>query len=236
MRYLFLHLLLVVSASISAAVHVSGKAVVYVVPDEVVLTVGVEVTDTEIEKAQLRNEQIVAAAQKLCTEFGIKASDMSTNCLSLDALYNDQYRKKEFLHYEAVNTIAISVKDISRVAELRKRLIQVGVNRIHGVKFKSADFKKHREQAREMACKAALEKATKMLAVFNQKPGALKQLSEGHVGNGFHYYGNAWYGYNGHANMAQNVNDSAELDGNDQGLALGKIAISAQVSAQFEIQ
>ena len=236
MRYVGMFILFAVCTGISAAVHVSGKAVVYVVPDEVILTVGIEVTDVEIEKAQLQNEQIVVAAQKVCADMGIKPGDLSTNCLSLDARYDDDYRKKRFLHYVALNTMAISIKDISRVAELRKQLIKVGVNRIHGVKFKSTTFKEHREKAREMACKAALEKATKMLAVFNQKPGALKQLSEGNVGNGFHYYGNAWYGYNRHANMAQNINDAAEAGGDDQGLALGKIAISAQVSVQFEIQ
>ena len=51
---------------LGAAVHVSGKAVVYVVPDEVILTVGVENTHKDVEVAQSENERVVTAAKKVC--------------------------------------------------------------------------------------------------------------------------------------------------------------------------
>ena len=174
----------------------------------------------------------------MCKSLGVADRDINTNCLSLDARYKDNYERRNFIHYVATNTMAISVKDPGRLSELRKQLIKAGVNRIVGVQFKSSDFKQHREKARHMACEAALEKATKMLAVFKQKPGRLTSLSEGHAGNYFHYYGNSWYGYgNRQYNMTQNVASHApgNAEAEDAGLALGKIAIRAQVAAQFAL-
>ncbi len=62
--------------------------------------------------------------------------------------------------------------------ELVTKVLQAGVNYVHGIDFQTTEFKKYREQARNLALRAAKEKAEMMAGVLGQSAGAPIQINE----------------------------------------------------------
>jgi uncharacterized protein YggE len=115
--------------------------------------------------------------------------------------------------------------------------LQAGVNYIHGVDFQTTELRKYRDQARELALKAAQEKAEMMAATLGQKIGKPLQINEVTIGAPW-WYSSSWWGYGRQTGMTQNVTQNA---GDNQGetsdtIALGKISIRANVTVTFELQ
>ena len=61
-------------------------------------------------------------------------------------------------------------------------VLAAGVTNIHGIDFQTTEIKKYREQARELALKAAKEKAEKMAAVLGTIDRRPLQISESYLG------------------------------------------------------
>ena len=119
------------------------------------------------------------------------------------------------------------------------KIVINGVNYIHGIDFQTTEFKKYREQARELALKAAKEKAEKMAAVLGQSVGAPIQISESYSGSPWWYW-SSWsgWGYGRNQSMAQNVIENVPGDSGEisETVALGKISIRAAVTVTFELK
>ena len=157
---------------------------------------------------------------------------MQTDHLSIEPRWETESHRERFIGHFVRNSLSVTLSDPAKVEELVTRVLQAGVNYIHGIDFETTEFKKHREKAREMALLAAREKAEKMAAVLGQKVGAPLQINEG--------YWSSWsgWGYRGGQGVIQNAMQNAPSAPEDTGdtVALGKIAIRANVSATFELQ
>ena len=211
-------------------ITVTGEAVVNVKPDRIVLSFGIETSDQTIAVARQKNADAFKKAVAAIKECGIPEKDVQTDHLSIEPRYKDGYRAGGFLGYFVSNTVAVISNSPEKVEELVTGLLQAGVNHIHGIDFQTTEFKKHREQAREMALKAAREKAEKMASVLGQFIGSPIQISETHLGFG---------GYNSRRGgaMSQNaVQDDAGPGETTDTIALGKISIRAAVGVTFELR
>jgi len=138
------------------------------------------------------------------------------------------------------NTFVVTLAETGKVEGLVTKVLQAGVNYIHGIDFQSIEFKKYREQARELALKAAKEKAEKMAAVLNQSVGAPIQINENYSGSPWWYY-SSWsgWGYGRSHGMSQNVIQNVQGGGSgeiSETIALGKISIRANVGVTFELK
>jgi len=137
------------------------------------------------------------------------------------------------------NALVVNLTEADKLEGVVTRVLQAGVNYIHGIDFQTTEFKKYREQARELALKAAKEKAEKMAAVLGQSVGSPVQISEGYGGSPWSYY-SSWYGwgYGRTQGMTQNVVQNAQGGSGEspETISLGKIAIRANVSVVFELK
>jgi uncharacterized protein YggE len=146
-------------------ITVTGEAVVNVKPDRIVLSFGIETSDQAIAAARQKNADAFKKAVAAIKECGIPEKDIQTDHLSIEPRYKDGYRGGAFLGYFVSNTVAVISNSPEKLEDLVTKLLEAGVSHIHGIEFQTTEFKKHREQAREMALKAAKEKAEKMAAV-----------------------------------------------------------------------
>jgi len=217
-------------------VTVTGEAVVNVVPDEVVLTLGVESSDKQLRRAKSLNDervkQVLAAAEKL----GIPAKDIQTDHISIEPRYRDNYEQRDFVGYFVRQTIEITLKDISQFENLLTDALDAGANYVHGIQFRTSELRKHKDEARALAIKAAREKAVALAQELDQnvgKPYAIREDQEGW-----------WSGYNtgwgsaGGLGMTQNVvqnagNGDTEMEG---AFAPGQIGVTARVTVSFELE
>jgi uncharacterized protein YggE len=227
------------SISSQSKITVNGDAIVKVQPDQIIITFGIETWDKNIMLAKQENNDIMKKAVAASKESGIEEKNIQTDYLSIEPRYEDNYNKKNFIGYFVRNTFIVTMTDPGKVEELVTKVLQSGVNYIHRIDFQTTEFKKYREQARELALKAAKEKAEKMAAVLGQVVGEPIQISEGYGGSGWWYY-SSWSGWgNGrysqmNQNIVQNINNSTEQI--SETIALGKISIRANVNVVFELK
>jgi hypothetical protein len=217
-------------------ITVSGEAVVKVVPDEVVLTLGVESSDKQLRRAKSLNdervEQVLAAAEKL----GILAKNIQTDHISIEPRYRDSYEQRDFIGYFVRQTIVITLKDVSQFEDLLTAVLDAGANYVHGIQFRTTELRKHKDEARALAIKAAREKAVALAQELGQKVGKPYSIREDQEGWGSGY--NSWWGGAGGLGMTQNVVQNAgsagmEMDG---ALAPGQIGVTARVTVSFELE
>ena len=220
-------------------IMVNGEAVVKVEPDQIIITFGVETWDNDIMIAKQKNNDIMKKAMTVIKDFKIPDADVQTDYLSVEPRYDDNFDKRNFIGYFIRNTFVVTLSDPEKVEDLVTSVLQSGVNYIHGISFQTTQFKKYREQARDLALNAAKEKAEKMAGSLGQSIGEPLQINEGYGGSDWWYY-NSWsgWGYNRSNVMSQNIvqniqNSSGQLS---ETIALGKISIKANVSVTFELK
>ncbi len=211
----------------------------YVQPDKIVVRLGIETEDKEIMTAKQKNGEILKTALATIQGCGVAPRDIQTDHLSLEPRWRDQHPRKEFIGYVVRNSLTVTLADVTKLEPLVTQLLAAGVNYIHGVDFQTTQFKQRREEARELALKAAREKAQKMAATLGQSVGAPLSITEGYGGSGSWCY-SSWsgWGYSRSEGMTQNaVQDAGGRAGEDSDtVALGKIGIRASVTVSFELK
>ena len=227
-------------AAVIPRISVTGEATVYVQPDKIVVTLGVETWDMDVVTAKNKNNEILARAVEVIKAAGLTNKDYQTDHLSIEPRWREVYERqtRDFLGYFVRNTVAVTLTDVTKIESLITDVLKAGVNYIHGIDFQSTEFKKHREEAREMALKAAKEKAEKMAGALDEEIGAVLEIQE-HGGNPWYYSGwNSWgFGRGGGNAMTQNAAIVQEGSApNSETIALGKIGITVSVSVTFELK
>ena len=221
-------------------ITVNGEAEVNVVPNEVILTLGVETRDASLATAKTQNDAAVKNVLKLAKEFKIDDKYIQTDYLGITPIY-DEYNKikeKDISGYLVRKTIAITLKDVSKFETFLQRALDSGVNYVHGVQFRTTELRKYRDQARSLAIKAAREKAVDLAQELGQKIGKPHNIQE-YSGGWWSGYG-SWWGQSWNSGMSQNViqnsvggQGSSDSEG---AVALGQIKVNANVTVSFELE
>ena len=218
-------------------INVTGEAEVMVVPDEVDFTIGIQTRNQMLSMAQAVNSNSVKTVIDLVQSFGVAPDDIQTNYINISRDCYWCYAGEQG-DYVVRNTITIKLRDISQFEDVLMAVSQLNNISIHSIEFCTSDLRKYRDQARELALKAAQEKAQDMTAAVGATAGDVLSIQE--LQNDYYSWYSSWYGSWGssNANYSQNVmvmseQPSAPLDGS---LAPGRIAIKASVSVQFEIK
>jgi uncharacterized protein YggE len=85
----------------------------------------------------------------------------------------------QLLGYQVPQVVTVTLTDVSKYEDLMTNSLKVGVNRVDGINFFVADPKKHIEEARLQAVRAARDKAKAMAAELGQTIGKPWEISEG---------------------------------------------------------
>ncbi|RJO65699.1 MAG: DUF541 domain-containing protein [Candidatus Omnitrophota bacterium] len=216
-------------------ITVTGEAEIKVAPDEVVLTLGVETNNKDINIAKSENDlkvqKIIAVAKRL----KIEEKHIQTDYINIEPRYKDQWENRDFVGYFVRKNISITLRDTSKFEELLSSVLDAGVNYVHGIDFRTTELRKHRDEARALAIKAAQEKANDLAKQLNQAVGKPYKIQEGMFGWWSGYFGGWGRGYRGtmSQNVVQNAGGSAE---GGSSIALGQITVKAQITVSFELE
>jgi hypothetical protein len=218
-----------------AKITVTGEATVNVKPDKIVLVLGIDTSDADVVVAKRKNGELMKKAVEIAKECGVQEKQIQTDYLSIEPRWKDGYDRENFLGYFVVNTLMVTLSDLEQLDRLITSVLQAGISRINGIDYQSTQFKKYREQARELALKAAKEKGEKMSAVLGQKIGKPIQISENYTRSG--WYG-GWGGGRSSGMNQQVVNAISDVGGDGEiteSVALGMLGIGASVTVTFEL-
>lgn len=213
-------------------ISTSGEAVVYVVPDEVVVGLGIETFDKDLDKAKTRNDEAAARLLKAIRELKIEEKHIHTDVMQVEI----RYISSTHLVIDGFVTrraYSITLKDVKLFEKLVDTAIKSGANQLQGFEFKTTELRKHRDEARKMAIKAAKEKAQDLAKELECKVAKPRTITEG---GGYSSYG--WNRYNWAQNNFQNaaqVVGGGAAEG-EQTMPLGQIGIRASVSVTFDLE
>ena len=200
-------------------VEVVGEGIVYATPDMVNISISIEKEGLDLKNLRQKNGEAVAQVLQLLSK-ELPMENFQTIYVSL---YKDDYNKLN--KYRVVQNINVKLEDISKYDNLMNAIFDAGVNRIDGISFGVKNKEKLLQEARVAAIDDARKKALLYAVSLDQNIGKAIQIKE----------------VNSHFNDIQPVERMSKMslgspaNGNDNTLAVGKIAIEAQVNVAFEL-
>jgi hypothetical protein len=230
----------------SRSIQVNGVAVVNVTPDRALIKLGVQSNGRSAKEAQARNAATIRQVVKALKALGIESKDIATDWYVIEPLYED-YDSLRIKGYRIYNIIEITMRDVSKANDAIVAAFQAGANQVVDVQFYTSELRKYRDQARDLAMKAATEKAEALSGAAGADVGCVLTINENTYSR-FYFGGWIWYGYgygydSSNQNLwTQNVVQSAaptggEAPSQDDGpLSAGQISIRAEVNASFGLK
>lgn len=214
-------------------ISTSGEALIQVAPDEVIVNVGVETFDPSLDKSKEANREAAERMLRALRAMGIEERHIQTSNLELEIRYHTREPLMRIEGYLARRAYAIVLKDPKQLEAVTDAALKNGANRLLGIDFRTTELRKHRDEARKMAIKAAKEKAVALAAELDCRIGAPRSIHEG--GGSFGYVGSHWGrgGYSMSQNTMQVVGDPGS---GGETLPLGQVGIRANVSVTFDLQ
>ncbi|HEY0544083.1 MAG TPA: SIMPL domain-containing protein [Pyrinomonadaceae bacterium] len=225
-------------------IAVTGTVELEVVPDEVVFSLEVTKLDKDLQTAKRLNDESVSKILELTRRFGVTPQNVKTTAITVEMKYEtvrnqktkiydedgDEVVKRVFKGYEISKTVVARLTDVSRFEEFFEEALKTGVTEVSNVGFETSKFREYKIQARELALKAAREKAIAMTAAIGQTIGKAIYIGEG---EGIVSVANR---SNNFVITGQDNNDNRST-GNFQGVtttfALGAIKVKSSVTIIF---
>ncbi len=244
-QHLLSAILIVATAPVFAQLSVTGSAEIKVAPDVVEIDLGIDVRRAKLEDAQKATSERLADTLKALAACGVPDKDVQSDFINIHPIYKNETSSDKTVpeYFELQRCIRVILHDVKSFDTVLNAALAAGVTDIHNIEFKSTELRKHRDQARINAVKAAREKAELMAKELDVKVGKVVSITENpYQGSGYYsyygYYGSMWRNgrYNSNS-YQQNSSQSVGGDGATSGtLAPGQIGISASVQVVFQIE
>lgn len=222
-------------------ITVTGTAEMRVVPDEVVFSLDVTKTDKDLQTAKRLNDEAVGKVLELTRRFGILPENVKTDYISVEMKYEqireakkkiydengDEVGTKIFRGYEVSKTVIVKLTDIARFEEFFGESLKTGISEINSVSFQTSKLRENKDKARDMAMKAAREKAAAMAAAINQTIGKAVRIAESGAAN------TSYNNYSANAASSNSVGTGGNFSESVATFAPGAIKVEAQVTVVF---
>lgn len=184
--------------------------------------------DSVLASAKAENDRLVNGLQQLARQLGIDKKHVQTDRVRIRPKYIEYEGGVSFVHYSVSTKVEFLLTDPSKYETLMLGAVELGVDRVGGIRMYSSEFRKHRDQALKEAVKAAWEKARDMAAVLGEEIDRVHSLEEG----------GGWWRRSGGSSFTSNrmieIDDPSSVE--QELIALGQIPIRARVQAVFELK
>jgi uncharacterized protein YggE len=222
-------------------IQVSGTAVVNVQPNRVLIQLGVQSNGRSPKEVQAVNANTISRVTKSLQTLGVASRDIATDWYVIQPLY-EEYDSLRIKGYRIYNVVAITLRDVQRANEIIAAAFQAGANQVVNVEYYTSDLRKYRDQARELAMKAAMEKARDLAHTAGAETECVLNINE----NTWSYLNDTgwswWYRGGNNSLWTQNVVQNAAPTGSegntieDGPVSPGQISIKAEVHASFSLK
>ena len=227
-------------------IEVAGKAEIAVEPDSATISVDFTKLDKVLDNARKANEEGVSKMLQIAKKYSIPPQDVRTNNISVAMKYisvrdrqrpvydedGDEVGTREFQGYEVSRSVTIKLTRLEQFDALFNEILGTQPTEIDSVKFETSRLIELREKAREMAMKAAHEKAKSMTAAIGQTVGKAVKISE--VTATDRYYSNLTSNSNSFAADGA-PSRTASVSTNLATFSAGSISVEASVNIVFQL-
>jgi uncharacterized protein YggE len=216
-------------------VTVTGEAEVKVQPDAVTITLGLETRNRDLAALKSLDDQKTRSIIAALAAAGVPGKDIRMDYLNLQPELEGATSRRVLAGYIQRTTLLVDLKDLSRFDGVITASLQAGVEYIHGVEFRTSQLRRHRDEARSLALKAAREKAVLLAGELGGRLGRPRSIQEYPAGYWSSY--GSWWGRGslmGSQNVVQGTNSGNS--GPEGPMAPGTISVSARVGVIFDLE
>lgn len=150
-------------------ITVKGTGSINIKPDTVVISTGVDSGHPDIGVALEDNNKIMSKIFKGLNELGINKDQIKTSNYHVYLYKPYNKESNEIEEYRVSNTIVINIKDLEIVDTVLDKLINLGANKIDGIRFTSQDREGYKKELMTEAVKDARSKAEFLAELENMK-------------------------------------------------------------------
>jgi uncharacterized protein YggE len=220
-------------------IQVSGSASVKVVPDRALIQLGVQSNAASVGVVRAANDGAVKKLLLALNAAGVQSKDISTDRYSIQPIYRE-YDDLTIKGYRINNMVAVTLRDVDKTSAVIAAALEAGANQVHNVEFYTSELRKYRDQARDLAAKAAQEKARALAQGMGTQTGCVVRISE----DSWSYYNNWWYGREQNlwtqntvqnAAPSNNAGNTGVVD-DDGPVSLGQISVQAKVDVTYALK
>lgn len=159
---------------------VVGEGSAKVEPDTAQATIGVQLTNENLEEATTAARQRMDAVLAALQNQGIAEQDIQTTNFNI---FVEQPREPEGqltgeMLYHVNNDVQVTIRELNNIGSVLDAAIEAGANNIYGVNFSVADTNAARAQAREEALNQATSQAQDLAQLANIQLGEVIRISE----------------------------------------------------------
>lgn len=234
------------------SISVSGSAEVRVAPDQVVLTSAISSRAKNLADAFAENEQKIGKVMTFLKTSGVTSENVRTEFINIEPIFpQKEYsimakpmaqqmnaapnavppagavdggleQTIEPIGYQVRRQFTIRISDLKTFEPIYKGLVENGVNNITGFQFESTELRKHRDDARLRAVRAAREKAEAMAKELGATLDSVHSIQETN---------DQWQ-----PAFQNTILSSSGAGADDAGsFATGQISITGQVNVVFKL-
>lgn len=174
------------------SIDVTGTADIMIAPDQVIFTLDVTKRNKDMNIAKSETDAVLAKILDITRRFGVDPTDVRTDYISVEkknqSLRDPQNRIFDeegdeigtmvFLGYDVSTTVIVKLKDLNKFEQFFAEVLKTGLSEVETVRFESSRMIEERSRARQMAMKAAYEKASSMAGAINQTVGKAISITE----------------------------------------------------------
>lgn len=233
-------------------IFVNGSAEIHITPDIIKFNVYVETWNKNKNEARDANRKAVNKVIEVAKKYGVEDKYLSTVYNTITKTYKPKRKKgvePEVKGYNACYSLEIELRNAQVIDSLKYDMLQAGATSFSSLDLLTSEPRKHYNEARVQAVKAAKEKADEMVAVIGMKVGKAIEITETTNNNSNSYYSNSSIYSNtiidsGNLNKINfssknTIDEDEEEDDENEDLnitQIGKIVLKASVSITFEIE
>lgn len=210
-------------------ITVSGEAVIRVVPDEVYFDLTVQTFNRDLKAAKALTDERLKKLADLTQKYGVAAKDVQTDYISVEPRYRGSNEARQLLGFLVRKDLVFTLRDVSKAEAMLAEVIETGVTRINDIDFRTSELRRHRDQARANAIRAAQEKAVALTKEIGQKIGKAYSIEEGTAEG-------SPTSQNSLSSSSNSFSTSGDGESSSGTLALGQIRINARVIVRFELE
>lgn len=172
-------LMISVTALAETVITVSGNGETQVSADTAVVTLGVNIRDKEVLKAQQKVNEKIAGIRKALIALNVEEECINTNYINIYAIYDYENDQEQIRAYEAGSSLSIKVTDMESVGLVIDASFAEGANTLEGIAFFAGDTASAQAESLTKAVADAKTKAETLAAASGMKITGIRAINEG---------------------------------------------------------
>ncbi len=164
-------------------ISVVGEGEAWITPDQVELTVGIDVSEAKVELSKSKSDEAMRKILAVAKQFKIEPRDIQSDYIRVQPIQEESFPRGAASNrttvYNTRRDVRILLRDITAYENLITGIFNSGANNLHSVNFRSSAADKLEADARLAALKNAKSKAEAIAQQVGLKLGRPLSVNEG---------------------------------------------------------